>query len=212
MHSLFPHSNRSKCNRYPSNFVQSVTSFATSSCLSTKSNTKLTKNLNARLETLPQTVINEHTSNQFLNDSDLMMNKYCFALRNSSAHTLNQTQSVAASLTASSTELCCTTDYEERRLLNASMQKKQNLVCLTDGSSTSYKYMNQNNTSDCMTNNKTNADNTNLVEEVSVSYKCDDSSYNYPVHNNLNNNAHLATNNINYEKYDLRAWSFLYFL
>jgi len=192
----------SKPNRYPSNFVQSVTSFATSSCLSTKSNTKLTKNLNARLETLPQTVINAHTSTQFLNDSDLMMNKYCFGLRNPSAHTLNQTRSAAASLTASSSELCCTTDYEERRLLNASMQKKQqNLVCLTDGSSTSYKYINQTNTSDCTANNKSDADNNNVLEEVSMSYKCDDSSYNYPVHNNnLNNNAHLATNNLNYEK------------
>jgi hypothetical protein len=170
--------------------------------VSNKSNTKLTKNLNARLETLPQTVINAHATTQLLNDSDLMMNKYCLAMRNPSAHTLNQTQSAAASLTASSAELCYTTDYEERRLLNSSIQKKQNLVCLTDGSSTSYKYMNQNNTSDCTTNNKSSADSTNMLEELSVSYKYDDSSYNYPVHNNLNNNAHLATNNLNYEKYD----------
>lgn len=92
--------------------------------------------------------------------------RHCFSLRNSALTLNNQNTSSTASSDIY-------TDYEERNLI-----KSKGLVCLTDGSSTSYKIINDNN----MNSNENNL----IAKSSSIIYN---NSSNYAASNGYFHNA-----------------------
>ena len=125
---------------------------------------------------------NTASTNKFATDL-----RHCFSLRKHSVHAAPVALTVAAAASSSTASSDIYTDYEERQLLSKQPANHKGIVCMTDGASTSFKFV-RNGDSHAHSHHET----TN-----SINHTNHDVNENNFYFNNKNNNNDNHSNNEN---------------